>query len=461
MKKRRKVQRSKLPSLVELNLELSDHNIDLVESEALWTFKCGGYNSGKTYGVDTAAILAALKCPGKRGLLAAPTSNHLRSPMLDTFEEIAGDLIVDWNKNEKWYELLNGFRFYYGSADHPRSLEGKHVCVVAADEISLFKERAFSTLLFRLRQEAPINRGYLGGTPDANTWLRKLFDGKNEEVYRLIRVSTTENPYASEQFIKNSLDYWDEETAKAFVYGEWLSVSNAIYQEFSRETHMVPFQPVPGVPVIGGVDFGGENPAVVFAQKLDHPYTAGNKVLRPGSIVVFAEDVSSKLATEYLAKRIGTRFVDEYGKRTAIIEWLGCDPAGQSKESTASALGRGMSDINALRSGLADCGISPQLKFVRGPGSRMVRSVGSGIQQIRGLLRNAAGVTKLYFADSLLDTKSNRGIITAMETYRWNRDGTSPLKGERGNHVDHVADALRYLVRHAEMGTSPRILRAA
>lgn len=418
-----------------------------MEMTARWALFVGGYGSGKTYGGALAFFKLCEANPGKTGFIAAPTMSLLKRNALAAFYEIAGHCIVAENhaQDERWIELSNGVVIYYGSCDRPKSLEGTNCTMIWADEAQDISYESFRVLAARLRIDGPKRQGLLTGTPKAGTWLRREFDGgkKNREM---IRVNTRENIYNADDYVDEQLAFLSESLALAYVDGHWMSHSGVVYPEFNRDLHVIPYRPDPSLPVFVGVDFGFVHPAAVFAQETKKLLRYGDKVVQPGSLVVFDEDVVEHITTEGLAHRIANKFAVN-GRQTLRIEWIGCDPAGASFSSSAAEQA-GITDVTALRRGLKAEGLTPRIRYAHGKGSAALRSINTGIEKKRGLLLNANGETRLYYAENLLDDKTGRGIIASNESYQWNKDGTAPIKGEKADHVDHVNDSERYLERH-------------
>jgi len=436
----------------------------LIESDAFWSLFIGGYGSGKTFGGAAAFFCLCAQNPGSTGFIAAPSYNLLMRVTLPAFFEIADKYIKKGsvNKQLRRCEICNGAEVFWGSADRPQSLEGTNCSQVWLDEAQDASHAAFKILGSRLRVKANKVQGLCTATPKSGTWLRREFDS-GKKGRELIRVSTRENIFNREGFVEDQLEAFSEAEAKAYIDGEWYTRDGRIYEDFSRDLHIIPYKPNPNWPVICGVDFGLHWPAVVYAQVTQGTTYYGDRIIPDGSVIVFDEDNPNNITTDGLGRRIATRFTDANGNRKLHIEWLGVDPAGSSGSKSAAEQG-GLNDITALRQALRDNGLSPQIRYAHGPGSGRIRHVNVGIEQQRGLLLNANGITKLYFSSDLLTPKpgsdNSRGIITGMESYVWRRGTQSPLRGERADQVDHTLDALRYLLRHLK-SIKPGVYRAA
>jgi len=380
-------------------------------------------------------------------MIVAPTHKQLVRVALPAFLSLAKPFVVDHNKHEARIELANGSVVWYGSTDTPGSLEGSNLSWVWGDEARLWDPsgEAYRILLGRLRVKgAPRLQMALTTTPKAGGWLQREFDGgmAGREV---IRASSRENTYLDPEYVDSLLASYSEAQARAYVDGEWVTLEGGVYPEFDRSLHLIDYEPPPGSPVIAGCDFGFRWPAVVFAV----PYPrgavlAGGVVLPPESLVVFDELVIDNLSTEALGQRIASMY-PRGGDHE--LEWIAVDPAGASHSSSASEHG-GILDVVALKNGLADGGVRPGVRYLRGPGTSVLRSINTGVERVRAMLRNAKGETRLYFAKSLGAECGYRGLLRGLQSYVYQEGTSRPLKGKHADQIDHVMDALRYMVRH-------------
>ena len=416
----------------------------------------GGYGSGKTQGGAYKLLALAAENAGLPGMVVAPTHKMLIRVTLPAFLDAAKHAIKDRNKNEQWVDLVNGSRIWYGSADRPRALEGSNLAYWWLDEGALVSYDAYRILLGRLRLDnARRLQGVITTTPTAGGWLRREFDAEKSERYYK-RAPTWENVYNDPRFIDNLLETYSRDEVAAYVEGKWVSLTGLVYPEFSRTKNVVKWTPSPALPVLLGIDFGYRWPSVVYGQQVKQATRAGDKIIPAGSVVIFDEDTVENISTDGLARRIAHRipyFGDLRLGRIAV------DPAGSSHSNAASEQG-GISDVNALRHALREEGhVAPEIVYIRGAGSSILRSVNTGLEQVRGMLCNSKGIRTLFYDEKLMHG-NKRGVARGKEIYSWRADKQSPLKGDRAEQCDHAQDAERYLVRHLNMQRAG-VIRAA
>ena len=389
----------------------------------------GGYGCGKTYGGAAAFLLLCLADVGE-ALIVAPTGNMLSNVTLPAFESVARPVIVDYNKNEGWYLLANGTKVGYCSADHPSSLEGRNVRALWCDEASLVKADAWRVMSGRLRVRSVKTQGIVTSTPLAGTWLQREFDsGKPGRAF--IRATSFDNPYNDPDWAQSQLSALSDDDARAYVYGEWVSRTGLVYPEWRRDLHLIDYAPRRDLPVFVGVDFGYRWASAVMAQ-----------VQTDGRIVIFDEDLPEHTSTEAWAWRLAAKL------KGYQVGAFYVDPAGAEFSSLAQMTG--FNEVEAFERGLAACGLGSVPVDYVDPKNRMQRSVISGVEQVRGLLLSARGVTRLQVARSLCDKHEHdeRGVVRGFDTWSWRRDKQQPQRGELAGHVQHTMDATRYLLRH-------------
>jgi hypothetical protein len=429
--------------------------MELISSTSEVVGFIGGYGSGKTEGGAHKSVQLACVNPGEEGMIVAPTYKMLVRVTRRAFERVAkraGIIKRHWVA-DSLYELTNGSLVWYGSCDNPTSLEGSNLAWGWMDEARLAKRVAYEIMLGRMRvASAVLVQLVLTTTPKAGGWLQDEFDS-NTPGRQIIRASSRENFFLKKGFIDNLLRTYSAAQVRAYVDGEFVTLTGSVYPEFDPLVHVVDYEPDPDLPVIAGLDFGVRWPAVVYAQRLESHTMFGNVRAAPGSIVVFDEDMIEGIATEGL----GMRIVDWVNGSGLSIDWIACDPAGAIMTARAAIESGGITDVTSLRDVLRANGLGDiRLRYAYGTGSGALRSINTGIEKVRSRLLNARGDVGLFFARSMQQKRSARGLLRAIPSFAY-REGTSiPMRGESANQIDHALDALRYLIRHLDL-KQPRV----
>ncbi|MCK5608233.1 hypothetical protein KAR91_40505, partial [Candidatus Pacearchaeota archaeon] len=118
----------------DLGIDMDHHQAVLVNSRKYYSALVAGIGAGKSYAGCIRAIQAAygnvgghrIKTPNL-GMITAPTFPMLRDATLRTFEEIAGDLLINYNKSEHLATMSNGSEILFRSTHDYETLRGPNL----------------------------------------------------------------------------------------------------------------------------------------------------------------------------------------------------------------------------------------------------------------------------------------------------------------------------------------------
>lgn len=162
--------------------------------------------------------------------------------------------------------------------------------------------------------------------PDDESWWYELFETKrpeNAEIFKQPsgRSAQAENlPYLPQNYYQNMMSSADEDFIKVYVDGEYGFVREGkpCYPEYNDNIHCMEVEPVKGVPIHRGWDFG-LTPACVFTQ-----------VTPDGRFIVFDELVAEDLGIHSFADEVLLHTANNYD------EWKFQDygdPAGEQRNA--------------------------------------------------------------------------------------------------------------------------------
>lgn len=208
-------------------------------------------------------------------------------------------------------------------------------------------------------------------------------------------------------------------------------VRDAVYPEFDPQTHVIADEQAPAEgTIVCGMDFGVREAAVLWA------HVSGDGVLRVLDERVVRGAVIDDHARAIvqgapgLARGPGDTASNEEAeaaRRWPVPAWVGADPAGLARSEMT-----GFGPVHALRR----AGLAVRCKRL---------GVTEGIRLVRARVAPASGPPTL-----LVHARCGR-LIEALHGYRW--DSRAGAEGGPGGEaapvkdgLDHVADALRYLV---------------
>jgi hypothetical protein len=406
----------------------------------------GGYGAGKSWVLARVALFLAAENAGLDGLIVAPTWGILQKTTLRGFyDEEAPDegacppeLIARHDKGERYIQLVNGSRVYYGSADRPGSLEGANLAWWALDEPRLVKKQAWRVLIGRLRHsKATRLQGVIAGTPAAG-WLQEEFGAEKKER-RAFHASTRENArHLAEGYIEDLENTYSRRQAEVLIEGRFGLLEGSVYEEFSQDYHTVDWTFRPELPVTSVIDFGRRESAVTCWQSVIPgtnfgPARYGKELKQrkwvPGARVCFAEFMLDNHTTQMLGRKLKAAPF----QTTTII----CDPAGNSGNIVT-----GLSDVEAIRAeGL------PSPLFTT---NDRLRHIPFGIQLVSGSLMSVSGGTKLWISKALDNPKARRGLLKDFASYHYEdaKDGKAPSDKPVHDSTSHSMDTVRYLEIH-------------
>ena len=248
---------------------------DFHASNAMYKGMVGALGSGKTATGCVEGLTLSLEYPGNVGLIARKSLPELKTTTLKRFFEYLPDpIIVNWNKTER--ELIlrsnNGpnSTVYFGPLDELDRYKSLELGWFFIDEASETTEDMWLTLCGRLRLKDVRLCGMLATNPTSrNHWIYKRFVVDQPKGYELFRSKTLDNiehlpPGYIDQLRANYPDDWQ----RRFVDGEWgvIQGGDPCFPDFKQDFHVKALQPIKGLPMIRGWDFGRRRPCCVWAQ---------------------------------------------------------------------------------------------------------------------------------------------------------------------------------------------------
>ena len=385
----------------------------------------GGVGAGKTIAGAAESIKLSVLNPGCDGMVIAPTYPLLHRVTLRTvLKLLPPELIVEHKKIERYIELLNGSRIYYGSADRPDTLEGSNLAWAWGDEARYWRREAWEVLLARVRAPgAPHQSIILTSTPSRG-WLQQQFESSDADVEQFV-VPTASNHYLPPEYLETLKASYSEALFKQYVGGEWGSLENAVFPEFSRDTHVTAFDIMAGTPVDVMFDPGYRRPAVVFSQHFERCHQHQTE----GCLHLIGEWHPENTPTQRIVPTVSRLFERQAWRRGVVYS----DPAAASANITV-----GYSDVDVWEAA------GWRVEYPTDPASRAITN---GIEQIRSMLAPVQGNPRLWLHESLKRDPSKRGILASLEgsEYPEPKDG-KPVddKPTKDGILDHARDALRY-----------------
>lgn len=264
--------------------------MDFVLAEEQYAAFVGGLGSGKSVGGCVRGLMAAGGQIGTRqirtpnlGVITAPTYPMLRDATLRVFQEIAGDAIADFNKEEMRATLVNGSEILFRSTEHYERLRGPSIKWWFGDEAALYPDAVWRIMIGRLRQFGEQGWAWLATTPKGRNWIWQKFIKEIQQAiaagrlkkaarYKLVRAATKDNVFLDPEFIASLEDEYTGDFALQELLGEFIAFEGLIYPEFDRLAHMT--HETGDLRryklIIAGVDWGFTNAGVILIGGIDY-----------------------------------------------------------------------------------------------------------------------------------------------------------------------------------------------
>lgn len=384
-----------------LTIELGDAQHRLLTSAKPTAVLQGGGGCGKTFVEAVTVAALAETYPGSRGAFLAPNYPQLRQAFSPHFTALLTQSglheRVTWHKADNVITWPNGSAVFLRSVQDPEMILGLDLAWAVADELGLWKARAWDYLQNRLRQPGypHIIRG--GYTPKgaAHWTAERLVPSDETEV---IRSSMMDNPSVTPDVIDRvrreygeGSDLWRQE-----VLGEFVAWQGLVYA-FDQEIHVAnPTRDTLFTSVHAGVDWGWENPGAIVVVGIDEYDCAW--VIR--ELVESHQPVSEFWAREAL----------DLQRRYNVVSWE-CDPSAPENIDLFRRAG--------VRATQANNRVLP------------------GIQS----------VAARFSSDRIRISPECPHLIGELRSYTWRQrsDGTT-VADEPVKANDHAVDALRYAI---------------
>ncbi len=375
----------------------------------------GGSGSGKSFTGAPWLYRQAAKNPGSDWLVVAPSFSMLEDVCLDGPDGI-------WNffrgtdlegedrgiRSHKRYDLPNGGRIYYRSADKPGSLEGVHASGIWADEAGLYKEEVWDVMIRRVAEkEGDI---YLTTTPYASRcWLKNRFienaykevfdiegniieteEGEDPETFHVIQCPSALNPTYSKEEFERLRENMTEEEFQMYYMGKFTRLQGLVYPDFNDcVVDYDPYIPTEADKKIGSIDPGVSDPFGVITA-------------------VYGEDDKLHLKYEVYESDMLLRDLAEYLDPYATYYM---DPAARREREELQADGF---DVQ-----------------------KATNDIGPGVRKVNEFIKDGRLV---------IPEKDFPNLISEAQSYQYSKKKDKPDKST----AHHLLDCLRYLVMGLE-----------
>lgn len=258
------------------DIQLFNHQLGFVESDAKFPALVTGFGGGKTFAFCLKALYECGMNPGKTILLAEPTYSMIEDVLMPGLTQAMSLVGFDFEyraSRRKYRVFWNGgwADILLRSAGSYERWAGLNLAAFGLDEAALLKsDGAWKMGISRLRDGNTL-RGFISTTPEGFNWVYENWEDSVRAGYELFRGKTTDNWELPDEFIQSLYDYYDARLVKAYINGEFVNLTQGqVYYSFDRSLHIPKLSPVrymPDVPLEFSFDFNVNPMTAVVSQK--------------------------------------------------------------------------------------------------------------------------------------------------------------------------------------------------
>lgn len=263
---------------------INESYVDAFKSAKRELIMYGGAGAGKSYSAGFKLLLYTLTQKDKRMLVLRKTFPSLKLTSLEIIKTVWGMVGVPYRLNKSDYvmETVNNNTIIFKSLDDVEKIKSlTDIELIWIEEPTEIKEDDYEIVKMRLRGR-PLKGGeyrqiILTFNPiDRNSWLHKRFweGGRDYNKVDVFKYTYKDNKFIDEEYGREleELKNKDEVLYRVYCLGEWGVLKNLIYTNYVIEDIDKPLDWFDEI--IGGVDFGYNNPSVFVLTGLkdEEPY---------------------------------------------------------------------------------------------------------------------------------------------------------------------------------------------
>lgn len=394
----------------------------------------GGWGSGKTSSLMAKMLkLSSINAP-LVGLWTVPDYSHIHDTILPTLTD------VDAESGEPWFLLPGQYHYHetrhvltwdgggpiqFVTAENPKSIAGPNVAFCGTDEPGSIKREAWRNTTARVRHPgAKLRQKVAAGTPEGLNFLADLFGPDRDVNHRLYRMSTLDNPYLPESYLREIRANATEAELAAYIEGKFVNMTGALaYPAFNAATQMRVLTPDPALPLRFAFDFNVDPMTLVIGQQWMGAAGPEFGVLESVSIMASTvQDVCAEAVRRYPSWPAG---VVVYG-----------DASGKNRSHQSLR-----SNYEIIRELCGRIGPLTLKVPVENP------PVALRLNSVNRLCRDARGVTRVWLNGDPQTPKTSpcRSLVKSLEQ-TVKKSGTDDVWKKPGETVTHAGEALGYWV---------------
>lgn len=205
----------------------------------------GGFGSGKSRVVASAANLICLNYPGSHGVYIRNTFPELRDSVIPQYLEHnpMNEFHYDYNKSDREISYPGGTRLDFRAFDKDTKILSNEYDFMLFCQLEEIPEELYLASIGRCRRRSgglPRNITLGEGNPGSGWVKRKMKDNPLPPNVFFVEMNTRDNsenlPIGYEKKLRDNYpDFW----VARYVDGEWNSIDEMVFSEFREQRHVV------------------------------------------------------------------------------------------------------------------------------------------------------------------------------------------------------------------------------
>jgi phage terminase large subunit len=381
-------------------IDVLKHQIEFIKSNARHTGLVGGFRSGKSEAGVLKTIAKKLLLPNVDVAYYLPTYPLIKDVAFKKFSDRLTELKIPFKLNETDKNIVTPYgRIIMRSMDKPEFIIGYEVGYSLVDEVDVMPLEKMNGAMKNIlaRNSAKVignnNATDFVSTPEGYKFLYNFFVKNASDNKVLIRASTKDNPYISDDYIKALEDEYSPEELSAYLNGEFVNLHSGNVYFFNRDTDTTDITITDKDVLHIGMDFNITNMSAVV-----HIIENGIKY----AVSEFVEVYDTFSMIEKIKQRYPNQYVIVYP-----------DASGQNRNTS------GQSDVQLLQRAGFKVKVPSKNPFVRDRVNEANKQLRNGSYKVNQSTcpRYAAALEQIGYKGGEPDKTSGLDHVTDAGTY--------------------------------------------
>jgi len=263
---------------------LLKHQLDFLQSKYRHTALVGGYRSGKSHAGIYKTLTKKFQLPGVDVAYYLPTYGLIKDIAYPKFTEALTEQEIPFELNKSDHNIITDYgRIIMRSLVNSELIIGYEVGYSLVDEADLLSTQKMKESMIKIIARNSVktagnnNATDFVSTPEGFKFMYDFFVTNSSNDKTLIKSSTIDNPFISDDFINSLKSQYTKEQLDAYLNGEFVNLkTKTVYPSYNRKAHRTTELPKPKEMLYVGLDFNITNMnAVVHVLRNARLYAVG------------------------------------------------------------------------------------------------------------------------------------------------------------------------------------------